>query len=115
MASHPGRFGSAVIRIARWRRRGRAGMHPRRSLMQVLRTLYILPIALILTALTPARAAAQAVPGPCEPGALPSGALSLICVPTVGWNGNLVVFAHGYVDVREPLDFQNLTLPDGTS
>ena len=83
--------------------------------MQVLRTPYIPLLALVLTALTPVRAAAQAIPGPCEPGVLPSGALSLICIPTVGWNGDLVVFAHGYVDVREPLDFQNVTLRDGNS
>jgi pimeloyl-ACP methyl ester carboxylesterase len=65
--------------------------------------------------LAPAAARAQVVPGPCVPGALPSGALSLICVPALGWNGQLVVYAHGYVAFNEPLGFQNLTLPDGTS
>jgi len=79
--------------------------------MRIARTVSIL---LLLTTLAPARADAQAIPGPCQPGALPSGALSLVCVPAAGWNGQLVVFAHGYVDVREPLGFQNLTLPDGT-
>jgi pimeloyl-ACP methyl ester carboxylesterase len=39
----------------------------------------------------------------------------LICVPATGWNGDLVVFAHGYVAAHEPLDFVQLTLPDGTS
>ena len=64
----------------------------------------------------PASAIAQtAVPGPCVPGRLPSGALSLTCVPTAGWNGELVVFAHGYVPAFLPLGFYNLTLPDGTS
>jgi pimeloyl-ACP methyl ester carboxylesterase len=45
---------------------------------------------------------------------LPSGALSLICVPPVDWNGELVVFAHGYVPVNRPLSFANLQLQDGT-
>lgn len=80
--------------------------------MRSVRNLSILLFALLL--MTPARASA-AIPGPCNTGTLPSGALSMICVPAVGWNGQLVVFAHGYVDVREPLAFQNLTLPDGTA
>ncbi len=54
------------------------------------------------------------VPGPCVQGVLPSGALSLICVPAAGWNGDLVVYAHGYVAFNEPLGFYNLTLGDGT-
>ena len=61
-----------------------------------------------------APAHAQAIPG-CETGVLAHGAKSLICVPPVGWNGQLVVFAHGYVAVNEPLNFYHLTLPDGTS
>jgi pimeloyl-ACP methyl ester carboxylesterase len=76
------------------------------------RTRVLLP-ALILTliALRPAPAHAQsAVPGPCVPGELPSGALSLICVPAAGWNGDLVVFAHGYVPTGAPLGFYNLTV-----
>jgi len=65
--------------------------------------------------LVPAVGRAQsALPGPCEPGALPSHALSLICVPAAGWNGELVVFAHGYVAPGPTLDFSDLTLPDGT-
>lgn len=73
-------------------------------------------LALILTAASalPSNAQVQAVPGPCVPGALPSGALSLTCVPTSGWNGELVVFAHGYVPAGAPLGFYNLSLPDGT-
>jgi len=45
---------------------------------------------------------------------LPSGALGRICVPIAGWNGQLVVFAHGYVAFNEPLAFYHLQLPDGT-
>jgi pimeloyl-ACP methyl ester carboxylesterase len=70
---------------------------------------------LVGAALVPSAAVAQApVPGPCQPGALPGGALSLICVPDAGWNGELVVFAHGYVPVGLPLNFYSLTLADGT-
>ena len=54
------------------------------------------------------------IPGPCVDGALASGGLSRICVPANGWNGDLIVYAHGYVAFNEPLDFANLTLPDGT-
>lgn len=57
---------------------------------------------------------AQPVPGTCVQGTLASGALSLICVPSSGWNGDLVLFAHGYVAFNQPLGFYNLTLPDGT-
>jgi pimeloyl-ACP methyl ester carboxylesterase len=56
------------------------------------------------------------VPGACIDGVLPSGALSRMCVPQSGWNGDLVVYAHGYVPnlPGTPLDFYNLSLPDGT-
>jgi pimeloyl-ACP methyl ester carboxylesterase len=68
-------------------------------------------LALILFALQPATVRAQtAVPGECKTGQLPGGALSLICVPALGWNGDLVVFAHGYVPAGAPLDFYNLTV-----
>jgi pimeloyl-ACP methyl ester carboxylesterase len=65
--------------------------------------------------LVPAVGGAQsAIPGRCRNGWLSGGARSRICVPSVGWNGELVVFAHGYVAPGSPLDFYNLTLPDGT-
>lgn len=72
-------------------------------------------VFLLGATLVPAAARAQlATPGPCVPGTLPGGALSLICVPTAGWNGQLVVYAHGYVAPGLPLGFYNLTLADGT-
>ncbi len=40
-------------------------------------------------------------------------ARTLYCVPTSGWNGDLVVYGHGYVALNAPLDFYNLTMPDG--
>jgi pimeloyl-ACP methyl ester carboxylesterase len=71
----------------------------------------MLGIAVFLPA--PARALPP-IPQPCVDGTLPSGALSLMCVP-LGWNGQLVVFAHGYVAPEQPIAFYNLALPDGTS
>ena len=64
--------------------------------------------------LLPSSVGAQVVPGPCVPGVLPHGALSLVCVPASGWNGDLVVYAHGYVAPGLPLDFYQTALPDGT-
>ncbi len=49
-------------------------------------------------------------PLPCAEGTLPSGAKSLICVPPVGWNRRLVVFAPGYAAPGPLLDFHDLTL-----
>jgi pimeloyl-ACP methyl ester carboxylesterase len=76
----------------------------------------------LLVCLAPAPSAAQAptlaVPGACEVGELPSGARSLICVPALGWNGDLVVYAHGYVPPTVPelvfahLDLNGVYLPD---
>ncbi len=41
----------------------------------------------------------------------------MICVPTSNWNGDLIVFAHGYVDPRLPVDipYSQLVLSDGTT
>lgn len=52
----------------------------------------------------------QALPPGCQEGVLPSGGLSLICIPSSGWNGDLLVWAHGYVAFNEPLGFYNLYL-----
>ena len=46
---------------------------------------------------------AQATPGACVDGRLPSAALSRICVPSSGWNGALLVYAHGYVAPTLPV------------
>jgi hypothetical protein len=71
--------------------------------------------AVLGVVLLPSPARAQvAIPQPCVDGVLPSLALSRICMP-IGWNGQLVVFAHGYVAPGQPKAFYNLTLPDGSS
>lgn len=76
--------------------------------------LVVAVVTLIFVGAAAERAAAQVIPPWCVTGTLPHGARSLICVPS-GWNGQLVVFAHGYVAFNRPLDFYNLQLPDGTS
>ncbi len=65
----------------------------------------------------PAAAQAPAVAGTegCSRGVTPAGALWMIRIPSAGWDGDLLVWAHGYTAVNEPLDLQHLTLPDGTS
>ena len=69
--------------------------------VRVIVRLFVLVVAMTFA---PAPAvAADPVPGPCLLGRLPHGALSLICTPTSGWNGDLVVFAHGYVACNAPL------------
>jgi pimeloyl-ACP methyl ester carboxylesterase len=72
-------------------------------------------VILLYLLLQASTARAQPIPGPCVEGDLPSGALSLICVPALGWNGQLVVYAHGYVAPTQPLGFYQLTTPDGLS
>ena len=58
--------------------------------------------ALLAAVLQPTLGHAQsAVPGLCHDGALPSGALSRICVPKTGWNGDqghhfAAFFEYGY-------------------
>jgi pimeloyl-ACP methyl ester carboxylesterase len=56
-----------------------------------------------------------ATPGPCNVGPLPGGSLGMICVPLAGWNGDLVVFAHGYRAFNESLAFQNIEFSDGSN
>jgi pimeloyl-ACP methyl ester carboxylesterase len=54
------------------------------------------------------------LPSQVAQGTLPHGALYLICIPATGWNGDMVVYAHGYTPVSAPLGFQNLVLPNGS-
>ncbi len=70
---------------------------------------------LAVLAVTPASAQVSN----CRPDARQdSGAEYRICMPAPGrWNGDLVLYAHGYVAFNEPLEIpeDQLTLPDGTS
>jgi len=73
-------------------------------------------VVLVGLLIAPAPAQARATPGPCIDGTLPHGALSRICVPVAGWNGQLVVYAPGYTPPQVPaLGFYQLSTPDGAS
>jgi alpha-beta hydrolase superfamily lysophospholipase len=76
--------------------------------VRVLLSFTVLAIAGVLIHSERSATASSVVPGVCEEGTLPHGALWLICVPVSGWNGDLVVWAHGYVAFNEPLDFYHL-------
>lgn len=78
--------------------------------------------SLSITALlagAPAAAAGLCSQSTCSPDELqPSGALHRVCMPEPGcWNGDLVLFAHGYVAFNEPVAIpeDQLQLPDGTT
>ena len=80
-----------------------------------LRGLLVLWLLAVVAPAAWVEPAGAQTPGPCREGRLPSGALSLICVPDAGWNGELVLFAHGYVAAGEKLRFAHLELPGGFS
>jgi len=62
---------------------------------------------------------AQAPVSQCEPdGQQPSGAIYRICMPPPErWNGDLILFAHGYVPFNAPLHIpeDQMQLPNGSS
>ena len=53
----------------------------------------------------------------CHEGTATNGARYIVCKPDTGWNGGLVLFAHGYVPVGAPPDAwkAHLALPGGPS
>ncbi|RME41914.1 MAG: hypothetical protein D6791_19060 [Chloroflexi bacterium] len=66
----------------------------------------------------PASSPRRAVISTCEEGQQSTGALYRICMPASGrWNGDLVVFAHGYIAPNEPLSLPDdqMKLPGGMS
>ncbi|WP_437570783.1 serine aminopeptidase domain-containing protein [Sorangium sp. So ce542] len=52
-------------------------------------------------------------PEGCTDEVLPSGARIRLCIPRRGWNGDLLVWAHGYVSPLQPLDFYSFSFPEG--
>jgi pimeloyl-ACP methyl ester carboxylesterase len=77
--------------------------------------LAIATVSLAAPASAHAQAAPSPIPGRCNVGLLPGGSFSLICIPAAGWNGDLIVWAHGYRAFNESLAFQNIELSDGTN
>src|SRR5262245_53516580 len=79
------------------------------------RPIRIVPMLLLLA--LPLSGPAAAAVSTCDPdGAQASGAIYRICMPAT-WNGDLVIYAHGYVGFNEPVAIpeDQLSLPDGTS
>jgi hypothetical protein len=78
----------------------------------------IMVLALLGTGLPVKKASAQDLPPNCNLGVQGSGAVYLICMPSrMPWNGDLVVYAHGYVGANQEIGMPwgHLFLPDGTS
>jgi pimeloyl-ACP methyl ester carboxylesterase len=78
--------------------------------------LFVVP-TLILALSIPLARAEPLAPMACAPdGVQSSGAKYRICMPTFGWNGDLLVYAHGYVGANQPVGIpeDQLHLPDGT-
>ena len=78
----------------------------------------LLPSAPLALAQIPPEPSPDAPSGYCEPdGVQPSGAIYRICMPNLLWNGDLVVYAHGYVPYNVPLAIpeNQLNLPNGVS
>jgi len=75
--------------------------------------------ALLVLAGTPAVAAGLCAQSVCSPDVTrPSGSIHRVCLPEPGcWNGDVVLFAHGYVAFNEPVAIpeDQLQLPGGTS
>lgn len=86
------------------------------------KSIRLIVIAGMLIAVLGAPAAASAQSPFCQQGTLPShdpqypkDQIILICIPP-NWNGNLVMYAHGYVPEQAPLALPaELFLPDGTT
>ncbi len=90
-------------------------------MMRIARLLVvvIVPLLLVGTLSSLLTYPAQATPSSvCEPdGQLPSGAYYRICMPSGEWNGNLAIYAHGYVAFNKPITIpeDQLQLPGGSS
>jgi len=98
-------------------------MTRRRLTTRIVRLIFVIiaPVALAaaLGSLLARPAEATSASSVCEPdGVQPGGAIYRICMPPLGsWNGDLVIYAHGYVPYNEPLAIpeNQLRLPNGTS
>ncbi|MGE3268788.1 MAG: hypothetical protein AB7P40_08590, partial [Chloroflexota bacterium] len=86
-----------------------------RLAFRLIMTLSLMTVPAVASPSAYAQTTPSPVPGPCNVGPLPGGSLALICIPQSGWNGDLIVFAHGYRAFNESLAFQNIELSDGTN
>jgi hypothetical protein len=90
-------------------------------MLRIIRLFLVVIVPLLLVAVLSSLLAypAQATPSSvCEPdGQLSSGAYYRICMPSGTWNGDLVVYAHGYVAYNKPITIpeDQLQLPGGVS
>jgi pimeloyl-ACP methyl ester carboxylesterase len=73
-------------------------------------------ITLVFSVFPPSSVHAESIPDFCEDGVHAGGAEYIICVPD-NWQGDLIVYAHGYVAFNEPIGipWDQLIFPDGTS
>ncbi len=69
--------------------------------------------ALLCAVAAPAEAQVLPAAPDCEDSVRPSGARVRLCVPQRGWNGKLLVWAHGYVSPLQPLAFYSFSFPEG--
>ncbi len=90
-------------------------------MMRIIRLMVIVLAPLLLVAALSGLVASPANASPsgnCEQDKqLPSGAYYRICMPSGTWNGDLVIYAHGYVAFNKPITIpeDQLQLPGGTS
>jgi hypothetical protein len=90
-------------------------------MMRIIRLLMVViaPLLAVLALSSLLAYPAKATPSStCEPDVqLSSGAYYRICMPTGTWNGDLVIYAHGYVSFNKPITIpeDQLQLPGGVS
>jgi hypothetical protein len=90
-------------------------------MMRIVRLLLVVmaPLLLVGTLSSLLAYPAQATPAStCSDGQLSSGAYYRICMPSAGtWNGDLAIYAHGYVAFNKPITIpeDQLQLPGGVS
>jgi hypothetical protein len=88
----------------------------RNSRTKKVKLAHLALVVIILVSISGMATASADQYGSCFEGTQPSGAVYLICMPTGNWNGDLVVYAHGYVAFNEPVEIpeDQLVMPDGT-
>ncbi|HQY94875.1 prolyl oligopeptidase family serine peptidase [Caldilinea sp.] len=78
--------------------------HPRYGLSSfVIALAAMLLLHHALTGVVQAQPLLPQAPLACSDGDQPSGAVYRICMPSANWNGDLVIYAHGYVKPSAPI------------